>query len=85
MNNATCAKCGSDKIVPRAKVMDRGDNNWRRELEIQVSANPQALIFTGDFRSPIHARVCAGCGHVEFYADSKDGLWEAYQESLKRR
>jgi hypothetical protein len=83
MNN-TCAKCGSDQIIPSATVIDHAGSGGRRELEIQVSADPGAMFFTGDVRSAVHARVCAGCGHVEFYADAKDGLWEAYQASLKQ-
>jgi len=85
MNNPTCPKCGSTKIVPRAKVLDRGENNWRGELELQVSANPEALIFTGNRNSTLYARVCAGCSNVEFLADDAQGLWDAYQESLRRK
>jgi predicted nucleic-acid-binding Zn-ribbon protein len=85
MSNPTCAKCGSEKIIPRARVIDRGDGNSRYDLEIQVSSNPQALIFTGTNSSTVYARVCAMCGYIEFYASSQYGLWETYQESLKRR
>jgi hypothetical protein len=85
MDNATCAKCGSDKIIPRARAVDRINRGDDAEMLIKVSADPRARFFTEDYHSAVYARVCAGCGHVELYADDTESLWDAYQQSLKRR
>jgi hypothetical protein len=79
MSNLTCAKCGSDKIIPKAKVDGGGD------LGIPYIIYPKRLVLTTHRRSPIHARVCAGCGHIELYTAHTEDMWEAYQESLKRK
>lgn len=84
MKQTTCGKCGSDTIIPRARVPERGEGNWTHELQVQVDSKPHAMLFKGAFRSPVYARVCCGCGYTELYAEYTSGLWEAYQESLKR-
>ena len=85
MNTNTCAKCGSDKIIPQARVIDRGHNNWNIDLEVEVSINNKQSVFNREaYRASSYARICAGCGHIELYTDHTQALWEAYQESLKR-
>jgi hypothetical protein len=85
MNNPSCAKCGSDKIIPQVQVRDRFNRGVAYDLEVEVKGNPNALLFTEEYRATAYARVCAGCGHIELYTDHAQGLWDAYQESLKRR
>jgi predicted nucleic-acid-binding Zn-ribbon protein len=81
----TCAKCGSEKIIPNAQVRDRFGRGVADDLEIEVKGDPKALLFTEAYRATAYARICAGCGHIELYTDHTQGLWEAYQDSLKRR
>jgi hypothetical protein len=86
MNTTPCAKCGSEKIIPQAKVLDYAPNRGGKDLEVEVSISHKKSFLNHEaFRAAAYARICAGCGHIELYTDHTEGLWEAYQESLKRK
>ena len=69
-----CPKCGSSDIIADAKAIDRAHNGAEAELSVATFRNPDAAIFTGQSRTTLSAWVCAGCGYVEFYADSPQSI-----------
>ena len=81
VDRAHCSRCGSDEIVPRARVIDRGDDNARHDLQIEVQRRPNALLFKRAERSNVSARLCAACGHVELFAEMPRALYAAYLQA----
>jgi hypothetical protein len=37
-----CTRCGSDAVIPRVRVIDRGDSNTIQDLEVEVRRRPNA-------------------------------------------
>jgi predicted nucleic-acid-binding Zn-ribbon protein len=82
----TCAKCGSTKIIPHARVIDRGDYSTDvGNVRLAVARNPQALVFKGLERVDSYARVCGECGFAELFVEDADSLYEAYVQSRQDR
>lgn len=77
--NKNCEKCGSDKIIPQAKVIDRGDYSVQGDLTVAVDENPEAFIFKQRTDSTVTAKVCGNCGFMELYATNPQSLFSAYQ------
>lgn len=80
----SCEKCGSNKIIPRAKVIDRGEYNAAGDLTISVDEKPDAFMFKQRVYASVTARVCGNCGFIEFYADEPEALYSAYQNQEPR-
>ena len=76
-----CTRCGSDAVIPRVRVIDRGDSNTRQDLEVEVQRRPNAVLFKRPERTTLSAQVCAACGHVELYAESPRALYAAYLQA----
>lgn len=76
-----CARCGSDRVVPRATVWDQGENSTGT-LQAYVESKPQALFFRGAIYSKLFARICAACGHAELFAEGAEALYKAYRKGL---
>jgi hypothetical protein len=83
MNTTPCTKCGSEKIIPQAKVLDYAPHRGGKDLEVEVSISHKKFNHEA-FRAAAYARICAGCGHIELYTDHTEGLWDAYQASLRQ-
>jgi hypothetical protein len=84
--NLTCAKCGSAKVVPRARVIDRGDYSADiGNVQVGVSRKPFALIFKGHEKIDMFARVCGECGFTELFVDEPEAIYDAYAESQRER
>jgi hypothetical protein len=79
--NTTCAKCGSDKIIPDVIVFDKGHENFMGKLMAGVQGNPKALIFKQTSLSPLTARICGVCGYTELIAKNPEDLYRAYQKA----
>ena len=62
-----CPKCGSSQILENARLLERGENNWRRDLEVTVYEKPEALLFKGRHTGVLRAWICTGCGYTELY------------------
>ncbi len=77
----TCARCGSEHVVPDARLIDRDAHGSRPKAEVGVFAKPEAKLFKGEARTGVLAEVCADCGHIELYAEDPQPLWDAYQQS----
>jgi predicted nucleic-acid-binding Zn-ribbon protein len=83
-NEMTCAKCGSTKIVPRARVIDRGDYNAESgNVRLGVARKPQAIFFKGQEKADIYARLCGACGYAELFVDDAEAIYGAYMESQR--
>jgi hypothetical protein len=75
-----CAKCGSERIVPRARIPAEGQP---KTLQVIVEARPEAFLFKDAAFAGLYVRVCADCGAAEFYVkpESAQRLYKAYQKS----
>jgi predicted nucleic-acid-binding Zn-ribbon protein len=78
--NERCAKCGSDKIVPDAGILDQGQYS-DGSLKAKVEKHPSAILFKGQVLSNLIARICGRCGYTELYAERPEDIYEAYRES----
>jgi hypothetical protein len=76
-----CTRCGSGEVIPRLRVIDRGDDNLRYDLQVEVQRRPNALLFKRPERSTLSAQVCGACGHTELYADVPRALYAAYLQA----
>ncbi len=80
--DAVCARCGSSRIIPRARVIDRGDyNSDAGSQRVSVARDPTALFFTGEEKVETSARICGECGFTELFAEDPAALYEAYLAS----
>jgi hypothetical protein len=74
-----CHRCGSDKIIPLAKIVDQGQYS-DGQLQAHVGyAKPEALIFKMSVFAKLNAAICGECGHTELTAVDPDELYAAYQ------
>jgi predicted nucleic-acid-binding Zn-ribbon protein len=76
-----CPKCGSREVIPDVRIVDRGDNDWKRDLEVEVYDNPGALIFKGTHAGTLRASVCGRCGYAELYVTNSEELLASYRRS----
>ena len=74
-----CAKCSSNKIIPNAIVIDRGDYNAESNLSVAIDGDPNALFFKERSRFPVKAKVCGDCGFTEFYVENPASIYVAFQ------
>lgn len=80
----SCAKCGSAKIIPRARVTELA-GEYSGEVGVRVTERPEALVFKGNKHVNIQARVCGECGYSELYVDDPGALYESYLKSRESR
>jgi hypothetical protein len=78
--SATCAKCGSTKMIPNAQTLD----HMGIALQIAVDCNPQALLLKDRRSGQLTADICGDCGHVELHVSNGPQLYEHYQRGLQR-
>jgi hypothetical protein len=76
-----CSKCGSESVIPRLRVVERGEDGNRHDVQLEVQRRPSAMFFKRPERSKLLARVCGDCGHVEIYADAPRKLYTAWLEA----
>jgi len=77
MTETRCAKCQSEKIIPRVRIIDQVGHSIR--LGVNVYETPDALIFKGKHSEELHARICGACGNVEMYVDNPGELYSVYR------
>lgn len=77
-SDKTCARCGSSKIIPRARAVDGDHGSTVGSLHVAVARDPDAIFFKGEERIDTYARVCGECGFVELFAKDPHALYEAY-------
>ena len=76
-----CTRCGSESVIPRVRVIDRGEGNAHYDLQVEVQRRPNAVLFKRAERTALAAQVCGACGHVEFYADAPRALYTAHLQA----
>ena len=76
-----CPRCSSDEVIPRARVAERGDDNMRYDLQVEVQRRPNAMLFKRPERVDLTARVCCACGYTELYVDAPRALYTAYLQA----
>jgi uncharacterized protein YciW len=68
-------------MIPRARVIERGDDGMRHDLPVEIQRRPNAIFFKRVERADLAARVCAACGFTELYVESTGALYSAYLEA----
>lgn len=76
-----CAKCGSESMIPRLRVIERGEDGARHDVHLEMQRRPKAMFFKRPERSMLWARVCGDCGHVDLYAEAPRALYTAWLEA----
>ena len=79
-----CLKCGSDALVPNARLIDTDESGDRQAAQVGVQTKPDAWILKGEVRVGTRAAVCGDCGFVELYAEDPHAVWEAHVERTAR-
>ena len=78
MATMKCGRCGSENIMPNLRIRDRYEAGMGQDLEVEVQANPNALVFKGAHREALRATVCGECGNVGLSVENPQGLWKIY-------
>ncbi len=73
-----CGRCGSEKVMPNLRIRDR---YTAEDLEVEVEANPDAMIFKKAHKEPLRATVCGECGNVGLSVENPEALWETYTQA----
>ena len=76
-----CPRCSSNEVIPRVRVAERGDDNMRYDLQVEIQRRPNAIIFKRPERCDLTARVCCACGYTELYVDAPRALYTAYMQA----
>lgn len=76
-----CSRCSSHEVIPRARVAERGDDNLRYDLQVEVQRRPNAILFKRPERVDLVARVCCACGYTELYVNAPRALYTAYLQA----
>jgi hypothetical protein len=72
----SCPKCNSTKIIPKVRMVDRGEYNAVGDLTVS---------FNNALEGVLRAWICGACGYVETYVDHPDELYDAYAKSAPGR
>jgi predicted nucleic-acid-binding Zn-ribbon protein len=78
-----CAKCGSTKIVPRVRVIDRGHMGTDSgNVQVGAARRPHNL-FKLQEKADVFGRVCGDCGFTELYVEEAAAIYEAYLQGKR--
>ncbi len=84
MNLLKCSKCGSEKLIPLASMIDQGEYS-DGTLKARVAfTNPEAWVFKGAVYATLKANICGECGYTELIAENPASLYDAYLRSRDR-
>ena len=73
-----CTKCGSDKIMPLASLLDQGEYSDGSLKAVVAYTNPEAWIFKGAITTRLRASMCGECGFTELFAENPKEMYQAY-------
>lgn len=79
--NPKCSKCGSDKIIPLATMVDQGEYSDGRLKAVVAYTNPEAWVFKGAVYARLKANICGQCGYTELIAENPAALYAAYLQA----
>lgn len=84
MKKLVCAKCGSDKIIPEARIVDYGHSNIKRDLTVEL-IKKKGIIYNDVEKGELSANICGQCGNVELNVSNYEKLWEVYSKGNEIR
>ena len=70
-----CSKCKSTKIIPKVRMVDRGEYDVAGDLMV---------ILKDIHHGVLRAWICGACGYVETYVDNPGELYDAYEKFIPR-
>ncbi len=73
-----CSKCGSERIIPLATMVDQGESSDGRLKAVVAYTNPEAWVFKGAVYAKLKANICGQCGYAELIAENPAALYDAY-------
>jgi ribosomal protein S27AE len=76
--NSRCSKCGSEKVILLADMMDQGQYSDGTLKALVGYTNPEAWVFKGAVYAKLKANICGECGYTELLAENPAGLYDAY-------
>jgi ribosomal protein S27AE len=76
--NLKCSKCGSEKIIPLASMIDQGQASDGTLKALVGYTNPEAWVFKGAVYAKMNANICGECGYTELIAEDAAALYDAY-------
>lgn len=79
-----CTSCGSDKIIPNARIVDRGESMMKFDLCVEVYGNPKSVMFRETQECKLTARVCGQCGHTELHVENPEQLYQRYLKGQEK-
>jgi predicted nucleic-acid-binding Zn-ribbon protein len=80
-----CAKCKSEKVVPKVRIMDRGHYSGDAgNLTLVIYENPEAFLFKGSHEGTLYAQVCGDCGYTELYLDDPSKIYDIYESQQEK-
>ena len=82
--NEVCPKCNATDIIPKVRVLDYLNAVTPQSLQVEVTENPEALLFKGKHRGNLYAWICGACGFTEFYVSNPSDLLSAYRKNPNR-
>jgi hypothetical protein len=75
-----CPRCDEPRMMEDLPVVSPSQDPWSYPaVEVEVSRNPHPLLARDSVRAELRARVCASCGHAEFYVLGASALWPAWR------
>lgn len=77
-----CPRCGSSKIVPNARLVDRHEQ-LSGGLQVVVEGDPTAMIFKDRLYARVTADICGECGHLELKAENAGDLYKHFRQSSR--
>ena len=83
MTNSSCFKCGSNKIIKDARIIDYGHLNQMNDLAVHIKTTDK-IFFNKFEKGKFQAQICGSCGHVELSIQNPQELWEAYIKSQSK-
>jgi len=81
--NLKCSKCGSEKIIPLATMLDQGQYSPGTLQALVGCTNPEAWIFKGSITATMKANICGACGYTELIADNPTALYDEYLKARR--
>jgi predicted nucleic-acid-binding Zn-ribbon protein len=73
-----CWKCGSDRMIKGARIIDRGHEGLKGNLSVEVYEKPDAIVFKKTHQGTLSAFICGECGYTELYVSNLAELWTTF-------
>ncbi len=84
MEELQCPKCGSDLVIPDARLVEQ-DYGAAHTVQVGEYASPGSALFKWESRVDVRVQVCGACGFIELYATDPDALYEAHRRAQGMR